>query len=171
MFDLNKEQFDYLVYSFSCSAGYRIPKESVKYRLPLEQEQRSESIYLSLKRRELIQEIDSEGFCITEKGLQAVVIAMVSNNFHYDANLDQVVNNLMFVLRIATLPKKMSVEQFEEAFKALYLKKRREQELKGVVCIRTKEILYDFMLLNPSFPPKKPKNILTGSSQRVRYLR
>jgi hypothetical protein len=64
---------------------------------------------------------------------------------------------LISALKEANTPeqKEMSLEEFETEFKALYFKTRREQELRGVVCIRSKEILYDFMIQNPSTTPEK----------------
>lgn len=45
----------------------------------------------------------------------------------------------------------MELEEFETKFKALFFKTERER--KGTDCIRSKEILYDFIVQNPSLHP------------------
>lgn len=154
MIDINKEQFIYLLQSFICSEGYRVSIESVKFNLP---HQKAGVIYSSLKGLGLVQEIDSESFYITEKGFYSVVLAMTSNNSHYGVSKSGVINNLISALKEANTSKQkgMSLEEFEVEFKSLYLNKRRKQELRGVVCIRSKEILYDFMIQNPSITQEK----------------
>ncbi len=152
MIKLSTEQMLYLLHAKAYLKLDTITKGAVKKYLPIEWRNQSEEIYAALKFQGLIDTSSKGRFSISEKGFESLVFALESTNYRFNSvKGPKILNALIDCLKKksginseATLSQKMSFDEFQDKFKALYFEERRQQEIRGVVAIRSKEICSRF---------------------------
>jgi hypothetical protein len=153
-------EIHYLLNAKAYGKDGTITRSDVKKNMPEKWKQKSDGIYISLKDRKLVQPVDKAGnptttdgrFCITDKGLEALVGAMLSTEFRFTARKGpKILNALLDFIKMfaeddsrTKQADEMSFEEFEERFRALYLEERKRQELKGVVSIHGQDLCDKF---------------------------
>ena len=151
--ELTKDQTIYLLYA---KAYYdeknSITKGAVKSHLP--KEWKAEEIYNYLKNKNLIEPISNKGkFSLTADGYKTLLENLITTGYEFTSIKGaKVLNTLLACLKDVAeqieisepVEKEMPYEEFEQKFEAAYREERRCQELKGQVCIRSKEICEEF---------------------------
>lgn len=152
MIKLSIEQMLYLLYAKAYLNLDTITKGAVKRHLPIEWRNQSEEIYDALQLQGLIKKSTKGRFSISEKGLESLAFSLKSTNYRFTSvKGPRVLNSLVDCLKItsgisseATLFREMSFDDFQGKFKELYFEERRQQEIRGVVAIRSKELCSRF---------------------------
>lgn len=148
MTELTTEQQIYLLYASAYTEADTVTKSTVKSHLPKEWKEKVQSIYSDLQAQKLIKETKRGRFSVTEQGRDALVINLVNTDYQFDSvKGPKVLNTLLACIREAAKAhpqsepsEEISFEEFQEKFKALYFKERKQQSLQGVVAIRRRDI-------------------------------
>jgi hypothetical protein len=153
MAELATEQLIYLLYAQAYLEAGTVTKGTVKSHLSNESKKKAEEIYSALQEQELIKEISKGRFCVTEQGLESLATNLATTDYKFDsAKGSKVLNTLLSCMKVPNTSRSqaspsdaMSFNEFQEKFKALYFEERKQQELRGVVAIRSDELCHQFM--------------------------
>ena len=157
MTKLTTEQLIYLLYAKAYTGIDTVTKGTVKSYLTQEWKSIADNIYDTLLGQELIKQTSKGRFCLTEQGLEALVINLATTDYKFDSVKGaKVLNTLLACIKLAsnfheqiTSSEEMSFDEFEEKFKKLYFEERRQQELRGVVAIHSEKLCKQFGRLYP----------------------
>jgi hypothetical protein len=152
MTQLTVEQLIYLLYASAYIEADTVTKGTVKSYLPSEWKGKAEPIYDALQSEGLIKQIAKGRFSVTDQGVAALVTNLGTTDYKFDSvKGPKVLNVLLDCLKKAAKAhpqakssEEMSFDEFQEIFKALYFEERRQQELRGVVAIHSKELCQKF---------------------------
>lgn len=153
MAELTTEQLIYLLYASAYSETDTVTKGTVKSYLLSEWKGKAEKIYDALQTQGLIRQTSKGRLSVTKQGVEALVSNLAVTDYKFDSvKGPKVLNTLLDCLRKAAEAhpqakslKEITFDEFQEQFKALYFKERKQQSLKGVVAIRRREISQAFI--------------------------
>ena len=148
MTELTTEQLIYLLYATAYIEAETVTKGTVKSHLPSDWKEKAEKIYDFLQTKGLIKQTSKGRFSITKQGTRSLVTNLATTDYEFDSvKGPKVLNTLLTCLRRAAEAhsqgesvEEMTFDEFQEKFKALYFKERKQQSLQGVVAIRKREI-------------------------------
>jgi hypothetical protein len=167
MIKLTQQHLIYLLYASAYIEEDKedtVTKSNTKAYLPKKWKGQSEEIYDFLHSQGLIEQAGRGRFSVTQEGAEALAKNLALTDYKFDSvKGPKVLNTLLVCIkRVAESSSQppffdeMSFEEFEQKFKQLYIEKKKEQELKGVVAIHSKALCNDF-LDRYSISPKKLK--------------
>lgn len=157
MNQLPTEQLLYLFYAFAYSDGDTVTMGDVKSHLPKELQKDADRVCDALCQIKLLDSPKTRRISVTEAGKKALIANLQNTDYLFDSQKGaKVVNALLSCLKIASsgdeissfADEEMDFETFVEKFKALYDRERRQQELSGVVAIRSRDICQEFLEQN-----------------------
>ncbi len=154
MTQLPVEEMLYLLYAVAYSNEGTVTQGLVKEHLSKEHQKNAEQIYKSLEQQKLIESPKRSRFSVTDHGKKVLVANLQITDYEFDTSKGQrVLNALLYCFKL-TSPKDhvstasiedMEFDTFVEKFKKLYFEDRKQQELRGVVAIRSHDICQKFM--------------------------
>jgi hypothetical protein len=155
MHKLTQQHLIYLLYASAYTEESKedtVTKSNTKSYLPKKWKGQSEEIYNSLHTEGLIKQVGRGRFSVTEEGAKALAKNLAFTDYKFDSVKGPKVLNALLdcikrVVEESSQPSsfdEMSFEEFEQKFKELYIEKRKQQELKGVVAIYSKALCDDF---------------------------
>lgn len=156
MIQLTVEQLIYLLYASAYIEVDTVTKGTVKSYLPKEWKEKAEKIYTALQTQELIKQVSKGRFSVTEEGVEALVANLATTAYRFDSvKGPKVLNILLTCIGKAAKAhpqtkqsEEISFDGFQEQFKLLYFKERKQQSSRGVVAIRKREISKTFIEQN-----------------------
>ncbi|MGA9382585.1 MAG: hypothetical protein WBV73_27815 [Phormidium sp.] len=157
MNQLPTEQLLYLFYAFAYSDGDTVTMGDVKSHLPKELQKDADRVCDALCQIKLLDSPKTRRISVTEAGKKALIANLLNTDYQFDSQKGaKVVNALLSCLKLASsgaelssvADEEMDFETFVEKFKDLYFEERRQQELRGVVAIRSQDICQKFINSN-----------------------
>lgn len=157
MAQLTVEQLIYLLHANAYIEAGTVTKGTVKSYLPNKWKEKAEEIYVALEKQKLIEQVSKGRFSVTEEGVKALVTNLSTTDYKFDSVKGPKVLNILLTCigkaakahPQAKQSDELSFDEFQEKFKALYFEERRQQELRGVVAIHSKELCQKFREQNP----------------------
>ncbi|MEH2347360.1 MAG: hypothetical protein V7K55_05045 [Nostoc sp.] len=158
MTKLSIEQMLYLLYTVAYSDEGTVTQGTVKERLSKELKKNADDIYNTLYQQNLLQSPKRRRISVTEDGRKALVTNLQTTDYVFDSSKGQkVLNTLLHCLKLASLKdyvssvtiEDMDFDTFVEKFKELYFAERKQQELRGVVAIYSRDIGLKFRENHP----------------------
>lgn len=149
MTKLTTDQLIYLLYVVAYLDEGTVTQGTVKRYLSKEQQKTASNICDSLCQQNLLESPKKSRLSVTEQGKQALVANLQTTNYKFESSKGQkVLNTLLYCFALTSSQKNSSTaivediefEVFVEQFKKLYFEERKQQELRGVVAIRSREI-------------------------------
>jgi len=153
MTKLSIEQMLYLLYTVAYSDEGTVTQGTVKEHLSKEIKKNADDIYNSLYQQNLLESPKRRRISVTEEGRKALVANLQITDYKFDSSKGQkVLNTLLHCLKLTSLKdyvssvsgEDMDFDTFVEKFKELYFAERKQQELRGVVVIRSRDICQKF---------------------------
>ena len=153
MTKLSIEQMLYLLYTVAYSDEGTVTQGTVKEHLSKEIKKNADDIYNSLYQQNLLESPKRRRISVTEEGRKALVANLQITGYKFDSSKGQkVLNTLLHCLKLTSLKdyvssvsgEDMDFDTFVEKFKELYFAERKQQELRGVVVIRSRDICQKF---------------------------
>jgi len=156
MINLLQQHLIYLLYASAYieeSKEGTVTKSNTKSYLPKKWKDKSEEIYNFLHTQGLIKKAGKGRFSVTEEGNKTLAKNLTLTDYKFDsAKGPKVLNALLeCIKKVAEETSEsssfdeMSFEDFEEKFKQLYMEKKKQQELKGVVAIHGESLCDEFL--------------------------
>lgn len=154
MTKLATEQMLYLLYAVAYSPEGTVTKSDLRGSLPKELKKNANVIYEFLHKHDLLQSPQKGRLSVTEQGIKALVTNLQTTDYKFESQKGpKVLNTLLHCLKltdskdyVSSAPlEDMDFDTFVEKFKELYFQERKQQELRGVVAIRSREICKKFM--------------------------
>lgn len=154
MTQLSTEQMLYLLYTFAYSDEGTVTQGTVKEHLSKELQKNADNICDTLCKQNLLESPKRRRLSVTDQGRKALVANLQTTDYQFDSTKGQkVLNTLLHCIKqtssntqtSAVLNEDMDFDTFVEKFKELYFAERKQQELRGVVAIRSQEICKKFM--------------------------
>lgn len=155
MTKLATEQMLYLLYAVAYSPEGTVTKSDLRGSLPKELKKDANDIYDALYKQKLLESPQKGRLSVTEQGMKALVANLQTTDYQFESQKGpKVINTLLHCLKLtsskdhasaAPVEEDMDFEIFVEKFKELYFAERKQQELRGVVAIRSREICKKFM--------------------------
>jgi hypothetical protein len=154
MTKLSIEQTLYLLYTVAYSNEGTVTQGTVKEHLSKELKKKADDIYNTLYQQNFLESPKRRRISITEEGRKALVANLQTTDYEFDSSKGQkVLNTLLHCLKLTSLKdyvssvtvEDMDFDTFVEKFKELYFAERKQQELRGVVAIRSQHILQKFI--------------------------
>jgi hypothetical protein len=148
----------YLLYTIAYSDEGTVTQGTVKRHLSKEQQKNAHKICDTLCQQNLLESPKKSRLSITEQGKKVLVANLQTSDYQFDSSKGKkVLNTLLYCLKITSSEEHTSSEIVDEMdfdtfigkFKKLYFAERKQQELHGVVAIRSREICQKFMEHNP----------------------
>ncbi|MBG1266900.1 hypothetical protein [Nostoc sp. WHI] len=158
MTKLSIEQMLYLLYTVAYSDEGTVTQGTVKEHLSKELKKNADDIYNTLYQENLLESPKRRRISVTEEGRKALVANLQITDYKFDSSKGQkVLNTLLHCLKLTSLKdyvssvliEDMDFDTFVEKFKELYFAERKQQELRGVVVIRSRDICQKFSEKNP----------------------
>lgn len=143
----------YLLYTVAYSDEGTVTQGTVKEHLSKEIKKNADDIYNSLYQQNLLESPKRRRISVTEEGRKALVANLQITGYKFDSSKGQkVLNTLLHCLKLTSLKdyvssvsgEDMDFDTFVEKFKELYFAERKQQELRGVVVIRSRDICQKF---------------------------
>ncbi|MEH2253635.1 hypothetical protein [Nostoc sp.] len=153
MTKLSIEQMLYLLYTVAYSDEGTVTQGTVKEHLSKELKKNADDIYNTLYQQNLLESPKRRRISVTEQGRKALVANLQTTNYEFDSSKGQkVLNTLLHCLKLTSLKdyvssvpiEDMDFDTFVEKFKELYFSERKQQELRGVVAIHSRDICQKF---------------------------
>ncbi|WP_375466564.1 hypothetical protein [uncultured Nostoc sp.] len=153
MTKLSIEQMLYLLYTVAYSDEGTVTQGTVKEHLSKELRKNADDIYNSLSQQYLLESPKRRRISVTEEGRKALVANLQTTDYKFDSSKGQkVLNTLLHCLKLTSLKdyvssvpiEDMDFDTFVEKFKELYFAERKQQELRGVVAIYSRDIVLKF---------------------------
>ncbi|MEH2074690.1 MAG: hypothetical protein V7K57_09905 [Nostoc sp.] len=153
MTKLSIEQMLYLLYTVAYSDKGTVTQGTVKEHLSKELKKNADDIYNTLYQENLLESPKRRRISVTEEGRKALVTNLQTTDYVFDSSKGQkVLNTLLHCLKLTSLKdyissvpgEDMDFDTFVEKFKELYFAERKQQELRGVVAIRSQYIRQKF---------------------------
>ncbi|MEH2401585.1 hypothetical protein [Nostoc sp.] len=153
MTKLSIEQMLYLLYTVAYSDEGTVTQGTVKEHLSKELKKNADDIYNNLYQQNLLDSPKRRRISVTEEGRKALVANLQTTDYEFDSSKGQkVLNTLLHCLKLTSLKdyvssvtiEDMDFDTFVEKFKELYFAERKQQELRGVVAIRSQDICQKF---------------------------
>lgn len=153
MTKLVTEQMLYLLYAVAYSPEGTVTKSDLRGSLPKELKKNANNIYDSLYKQNLLDSPQKGRLSVTEQGMKSLVANLQTTDYKFESQKGpKLINTLLYCLKLtssqdhvsAALVEDMDFDTFIEKFKELYFQERKQQELRGVVAIRTQEIWQKF---------------------------
>ncbi|HEY9808785.1 MAG TPA: hypothetical protein V6D13_05540 [Halomicronema sp.] len=152
MTKLSTEQMLYLLFAVAYSTDGTVKKGDVKGNLPADVKKKADQICEDLCQQKLLESLKGSRLAVTELGKKALVANLQTTDYKFEtAKGPKMLNALLSCFKlvspetvVSSAADEMDFETFVEKFKAIYLQERKEQELRGVVAIRTKEVSRKF---------------------------
>ncbi|MEH1794261.1 hypothetical protein [Nostoc sp.] len=153
MTKLSIEQMLYLLYTVAYSNEGTVTQGTVKEHLSKELKKNADDIYNTLYQQNLLESPKRRRISVTEEGRKALVFNLQTTDYEFDSSKGQkVLNTLLHCLKLTSLKdyvssvpgEDMDFDTFVEKFKELYFAERKQQELRGVVAIRSQDIRQKF---------------------------
>lgn len=147
------EQMLYLLYTVAYSNEGTVTQGTVKEHLSKELKKNAGDIYNTLYQQNLLESPKRRRISVTEEGRKALVANLQTTDYEFDSSKGQkVLNTLLHCLKLTSLKDYISsvpiedidFDTFVEKFKELYFSERKQQELRGVVAIRSRDICQKF---------------------------
>lgn len=154
MTQLSTEQMLYLLYTVAYSDEGTVTQGTVKEHLSKELQKNADNICDTLCKQNLLESPKRRRLSVTDQGRKALVANLQTTDYQFDSSKGQkVLNTLLNCIKQtssntqtnAMLDEDMDFDTFVEKFKELYFAERKQQELRGVVAIRSQEICKKFM--------------------------
>ena len=158
MTKLSREQMLYLLYTVAYSDDATVTQGTVKEHLSKEIQKNADNICETLCQQNLLESPKRRRISVTEQGRKALVANLQTTDYEFDSSKGQkVLNTLLYCLKltsskdhVSSAPiEDMDFDTFVEKFKKLYFEDRKQQELRGVVAIYSREICQNFIEHNP----------------------
>jgi hypothetical protein len=158
MTKLSNEQMLYLLYTVAYSEEGTVTQGTVKEHLSKELQKNADKVCETLCQQNLLESPKRRRILITEQGRKTLVENLQSTDYEFDSSKGQkVLNTLLYCIKltsskdhVSSAPfQDMDFDTFVEKFKKLYFEERKQQELRGVVVIRSREICQKFIEHNP----------------------
>ncbi|MEH1896875.1 MAG: hypothetical protein V7K94_16560 [Nostoc sp.] len=158
MTKLSIEQMLYLLYTVAYSDEGTVTQGTVKEHLSKELKKNADDIYNTLYQQNLLESPKRRRISVTEEGRKALVFNLQTTDYEFDSSKGQkVLNTLLHCLKLTSLKdyvssvpgEDMDFDTFVEKFKELYFAERKQQELRGVVAIYSRDIGLKFMENHP----------------------
>ncbi|MEH2247137.1 hypothetical protein [Nostoc sp.] len=149
MTKLSIEQMLYLLYTVAYSDEGTVTQGTVKEHLSKELKKHADDIYNTLYQQNLLDSPKRRRISVTEEGRKALVANLQTTDYEFDSSKGQkVLNTLLHCLKLTSLKdyvssmtiEDMDFDTFVEKFKELYFAERKQQELRGVVAIYSRDI-------------------------------
>ncbi|MCC5667353.1 winged helix-turn-helix domain-containing protein [Nostoc sp. CHAB 5784] len=149
MTKLSIEQMLYLLYTVAYSNEGTVTQGTVKEHLSKELKKNADGIYNTLYQQNLLESPKRRRISVTEEGRKALVANLQTTDYEFDSSKGQkVLNTLLHCLKLTSLKdyvssvpiEDMDFDTFVEKFKELYFAERKQQELRGVVAIYSRDI-------------------------------
>jgi hypothetical protein len=148
MTKLTTDQLIYLLYVVAYSDEGTVTQGTVKRHLSQEQQKEASNICNILCNKNLLESPKRSRLSVTEQGRKALVANLQSTDYKFESSKGQkVLNTLLYCLTLtysqnngSTSVEDIEFEVFVEQFKQIYFEERKQQELRGVVAIRSREI-------------------------------
>lgn len=153
MTKLSTEQMLYLLFAVAYSTDGTVKKGDVKGNLPADVKKKADQICEDLCEQKLLESLKASRLAVTELGKKALVANLQTTDYKFEsAKGPKMLNALLSCFKLlspetvvsSSAVEEMDFETFVEKFKAIYMQERKEQELRGVVAIRTKEVSRKF---------------------------
>jgi hypothetical protein len=153
MTKLATEQMLYLLYAVAYSPEGTVTKSDLRGSLPKELKKNANVIYEFLHKHDLLESPQKGRLSVTEQGMKALVANLQTTDYKFESQKGpKVLNTVLHCLKltadkdyVSSPVEDMDFETFVEKFKELYFAERKQQELRGVVAIRSVEICKKFM--------------------------
>ncbi len=154
MTKLSREQMLYLLYTAAYSDDGTVTQGTVKEHLSKEFQKNADNICETLCQQNFLESPKRRRILVTEEGRKALVANLQTTDYEFDSSKGQkVLNTLLYCLKMTSSKdhvfEDMDFDTFVEKFKKLYFEERKQQELRGVVAIRSREICQKFIEYNP----------------------
>ncbi|PAX52806.1 hypothetical protein, partial [Brunnivagina elsteri] len=149
MTKLTTDQLIYLLYVLAYSDDGTVTRGTVKRHLSKEQQKDASNTCDFLCQQNLLESPKKSRLSVTEQGKKALLANLQSTDYKFESSKGQkVLNTLLYCLTLTssqqnsstTIFEDMEFEVFVEQFRKIYLEERKQQELRGVVAIRSREI-------------------------------
>ncbi|MEH2235737.1 hypothetical protein [Nostoc sp.] len=149
MTKLSIEQMLYLLYTVAYLDEGTVTQGTVKEHLSKELKKNADDIYNTLYQQNLLESPKRRRISVTEEGRKALVANLQTTDYEFDSSKGQkVLNTLLHCLKLTSLKdyassvpiEDMDFDTFVEKFKELYFAERKQQELRGVVAIYSRDI-------------------------------
>ncbi|MEH2144785.1 MAG: hypothetical protein V7K54_21660 [Nostoc sp.] len=143
----------YLLYTVAYLDEGTVTQGTVKEHLSKELKKNADDIYNTLYQQNLLESPKRRRISVTEQGRKALVANLQTTDYEFDSSKGQkVLNTLLHCLKLTSLKdyvssapiEDMDFDTFVEKFKDLYFSERKQQELRGVVVIRSRDICQKF---------------------------
>ncbi|MEH2381256.1 MAG: hypothetical protein V7K27_20610 [Nostoc sp.] len=160
MTKLSIEQMLYLLYTVAYSDEGTVTQGTVKEHLSKELKKNTGDICNTLYQQNLLESPKRRRISVTEEGRKALVANLQTTDYEFDSSKGQkVLNTLLHCLKLTSLKdyvssvliEDMDFDTFVEKFKELYFAERKQQELRGVVAIYSRDISLKFRKNHPIF--------------------
>lgn len=158
MTKLSIEQMLYLLYTVAYSDEGTVTQGTVKEHLSKELKKNADDIYNTLYQQNFLESPKRRRISVTEEGRKALVANLQTTDYEFDSSKGQkVLNTLLHCLKLTSLKdyvssvpiEDMDFDTFVEKFKELYFAERKQQELRGVVAIYSRDIGLKFRENHP----------------------
>ena len=158
MTKLSREQMLYLLYTVAYSDDGTVTQGTVKEHLSKELQKNADNICETLCQQNFLESPKRRRILVTEEGRKALIANLQTTDYEFDSSKGQkVLNTLLYCLKMTSSKdhvysapvEDMDFDTFVEKFKKLYFEERKQQELRGVVAIRSREICQKFIEYNP----------------------
>lgn len=162
MTKLSTEQMLYLLYTVAYSENGSVTQGTVKEHLSKELQKNADIICNTLCQEDLLESPKRRRISVTEQGIKVLVFNLQTTDYKFDSSKGQkVVNTLLHCFNltyltehVAYLPvQEIEFDTFVEKFKQLYFAERKQQELRGVVAIYSRDICRKFQENNQISQP------------------
>lgn len=153
MTKLSIEQMLYLLYTVAYSDEDTVTQGTVKEHLSKELQKNADNICDTLCQQKFLESPKRRRIAVTEQGRKTLIANLQTTDYEFDSAKGQkVLNTLLHCLKLTSLKdyvssapvEDMDFDTFVEKFKDLYFSERKQQELRGVVVIRSRDICQKF---------------------------
>lgn len=157
MNNLSTANLLYLLHTQAYSNGTSVTKSVVKSHLSKELQKEAEQCYQDLIEKKLIQAYKRNRISVTPLGKKVLAANLRITKYRFNSiKGHRVINTILRVMQEIYFDydesfyhlEEMNYETFLEKFKKLYFTERKQQELRGIVVIRSKYICQKFLESN-----------------------
>lgn len=157
MIQLSTIQLLYLLYAQAYSDGNTVTKGVVTSYLTKDQKKEVEQTYEYLLEQKLIESPKRSRLSLTDLGKKELTANLKITKYRFDTvKGHRVINTIIAFLQpnysdfhdSSSIAEEMDYDTFVDKFKKLYFAERKQQELRGVVAIRSREICKLFIETN-----------------------
>ncbi|MEO1373367.1 MAG: hypothetical protein AAFW70_03385, partial [Cyanobacteria bacterium J06635_10] len=151
---LTNNQLLYLLHAVAYSLEGTVTKGDVKGSLPKEIKKNANQICDELYKQNLLEFPKRGRISVSEQGRKALISNLRITNYKFESNKGpKILNTLLYCLKLtdsqenmsSKVSEEMDFETFVNNFEKLYLQERKQQELRGVVAIRSRDIGQKFV--------------------------